>query len=130
MSFVEMLTEQVLPNLLELIGALCGGLLAWCLVKAKSWITAKIGKSNYDRAIEVAKGIYVLLEDEVNEIKKTGAQKKAEMEAMLLKQFPSLTKTELDAINKTVWESFNQKYTQGTTYLIGEGIEVEDDLNE
>ena len=63
--------------------------------------------NNYNRAREVAIGLYTLLEDEFAHIEKAGAQKREEMNRMLLERFPSLTQVELDAINKEVWAMFN-----------------------
>lgn len=127
---MDTILNQVLLVVAGLVGTGLAILAAWVMFKGKNWLVAKLGQTVYDRAIQVAKGIYILLEDEIAEVKKTGMEKKAEMEAMLLKQFPSLTQTELDAINKTVWESFNHKYSEYYAELVTGTEDTEEDLCE
>ena len=125
---METFSEYV-PVLLQLIGAILGVIAVQVVAKAKTWVVAKVGQTTYNRAVEVAKGLYVLLEDEMNDLKKAGDEKRKEMEKRLLEQFPTLTQTELDSINKTVWESFNKKYTQ-TVIPVGELISSEGEFTE
>ena len=101
----ELIREAITPVLgsiisiiVSVIGVSCIGLLN----KAKAWIVAKVGSETYNRAREVAIGLYTLLEDEFDGIVGAGMDKKAKMEKLLLEQFPTLTQTELDAINKDV----------------------------
>lgn len=72
------------------------------IAKSKDYVISKIGQTNYDKAILIAKGLYYLLEEQFASVEKSGVQKKAQMENYLLQLFPSLTQIELDAINKTV----------------------------
>lgn len=125
---------EYVPTLLQLIGGILGIIAVQVVAKAKNWVVTKVGQTTYDRAVEVAKGLYVLLEDEMSDLKKAGEVKKREMERRLIEQFPTLTQTELDSINKIVWESFNQKYSQQGV-LLGcidstTGSDSEEDLNE
>jgi len=72
--------------------------------KSKDYVISKIGQTNYDKAMIIAKGLYYLLEEQFASVEKSGVQKKAQMENYLLQLFPSLTQIELDSINKTVCE--------------------------
>jgi len=74
------------------------------IAKSKDYVISKIGQTNYDKALMIAKGLYYVLEEQFANIEKSGVQKKAQMENYLLQLFPSLTQIELDAINKTVCE--------------------------
>lgn len=76
------------------------------LLKAKTYIQKLIGKSTYDSATQYAKGIFVSLEQAYGSSQ--GATKKSKMTEALKKKFPSLTDSELLAINKTVWASMDQ----------------------
>ena len=42
---------------------------------------------------------------------------------MLLEKFPSLTKTELDSINKQVWLSFNAGIVDYSNAKVGSNVE-------
>lgn len=77
------------------------------MIELQKWIKAKIGEVNYNKPYAVAQGLYVMLEDEFGK----GLVKKEEMIAKLQELFPTLTETELIAINKAVWEEFNLKYS-------------------
>lgn len=72
------------------------------LDKTKQLTVAKIGTTNYNIAREVAIGIYKVLEDDFKDTAKAGDLKRKEMEKKLKDLFPSLTQTQLDAINKEV----------------------------
>ena len=74
------------------------------IAKSKDYVISKIGQTNYDKAMIIAKGLYYLLEEQFASVEKSGVQKKAQMENYLLQLFPSLTQIELDSINKTVCE--------------------------
>lgn len=74
----------------------------------QDWLVNKVGETTYNRAREVAIGLYTLLEDEFKDVVSAGTEKRAKMEELLLNQFPSLSEVELAAINKEVWE-FMQK---------------------
>lgn len=74
----------------------------------QDWLVNKVGETTYNRAREVAIGLYTLLEDEFKNVVSAGTEKRAKMEELLLNQFPSLSEVELAAINKEVWE-FMQK---------------------
>jgi len=75
----------------------------------KSEAVSKDGAVAYNHAIEVAKGLYLVLESEFDGILQAGSDKKDEMEKRLLEIFPQLTQAELDAINKTVSKELNDK---------------------
>lgn len=76
-----------------------------------AWVQAKVGSANFDAALEVAQGLYIYLEDKYGDaFKQMGDTKKAEMEAMLMDKFPTLTQAELDSINKIVWYNFQEGY--------------------
>ena len=81
------------------------------LGKFKTWIVNKVGAQTYNRALEVAKGLWYLLEDEFKDVQKAGAEKRAEMNKRLLELFPTLTQTELDAINKHVHTLITEQAT-------------------
>lgn len=105
------------------LAGLVGTLLSFGLKRLEEYLKVKLNKETYDHALEVAKGIYVFLEDKYrDEIESFGTIKKQEMEELLLQKFPSLTQLELDAINKAVWESFNNKFTYPSTSEIVEKL--------
>ena len=100
-TLMETLTP-LLTNLVTIIISIIGIIIVGLLNKFKIWVAAKIGTETYNRAREVAIGLYTLLEDEFQGMANAGAEKRAKMEQLLLAQFPTLTQTELDAINKEV----------------------------
>lgn len=107
-------TEIIMPVLSALliaVAGLVGIAIKQVSIKLIAWIKTKISKEQYDKAIEVAKGIYIALEDKyANEIGKYGEVKMQEMLEQLQKLFPSLTYEELVSINKQVWLSFQEGY--------------------
>jgi hypothetical protein len=105
-DFVGIL-KPFIEQLLVVVVSAVGVVLIALLNKAKEYIVGQIGATTYNRAREVAIGLYTLLEDEFKDVEKAGAEKKAKMDALLLAQFPKLTQTELDAINKEVWKTIN-----------------------
>lgn len=102
----EILT-QVEPILVDLAVAVIiaiVGILGVLLLKVKAWIISKIGEVEYNKAAKAAQGIWLWLRD--NHPEWTGQQKMEEMQAMLVKKYPSLDQMELDSINKAVHEVF------------------------
>ena len=80
---------------------------------AGKWLQQKLGMDTYNQALEVAMGIYISLEDKYRDSAvKMGDVKKAEMRALLLQRFPSLTEVELESINKSVWLAFNKSWDE------------------
>lgn len=101
--------EQVLSILIQLILGVVGIIAGYVLKKISNALElqkqssiAKKGAYNYKHALNMAKGLYYVLEDEFSSLKKSGNNKKSEMEKRLLEVIPSLTQNELDAINKEV----------------------------
>ena len=83
------------------------------LSRLSDYLEIKLGAENYKNAIEVAKGLYISLEDKyASSVKKMGEKKKQEMKELLLERFPELTDVELEAINKSVWSAFNQSWNE------------------
>lgn len=110
MNVMEILQPAIVSIVVAIAGVV-GSFLAVLLKKGLNWIKIKIGKDTYDQAYEVAEGLYIYLEDKYgDELRKMGEVKKKEMEDMLREKFPTLTQTELDAINKSVWLSFNKEW--------------------
>lgn len=108
--------EPVLEMVLTIIAGLLGTFLAKVIKKAGDWIEAKIGAQNYEQARQVAHGIYVYLEDKYRDsATKMGEAKKAEMTALLLRRFPTLSEVELEAINKEIWSAFNAEIKKTET---------------
>lgn len=107
---VENIVNEILYALAAVLGTALATVVITMIVRVREWVIEKIGETRYKNALEVAQGLYILLEDKYNElgIVKAGEQKKQEMEKMLLEKFPKLSKVELDAINKTIWTSFNE----------------------
>lgn len=106
---MEAVLDLVLPELLKILGLILGSILLLILNKVKQFIIVKTSKEVYDHAIEVAKGIYNLLEDDFADVEKAGKLKLQEMNKLLLDKFPTLTETELKAINKYIWNYYNQQ---------------------
>lgn len=110
MNVMEILQPAIVSVVVAIAGVV-GSFLAILLKKGLNWIKIKIGKETYDQAYKVAEGLYIYLEDKYgDELRKMGEVKKKEMEDMLREKFPTLTQTELDAINKSVWLSFNEEW--------------------
>lgn len=107
---IESFVNEILYALAALLGTALATVIITLIVKVKEWVIEKIGETRYKNALEVAQGLYTLLEDKYESlgIVKAGEQKKLEMEKMLLEKFPKLSQVELDAINKTIWTSFNE----------------------
>ena len=107
---IENFVNEILYALAALLGTALATVIITLIVKVKEWVIEKIGETRYKNALEVAQGLYTLLEDKYESlgIVKAGEQKKLEMEKMLLEKFPKLSQVELDAINKTIWTSFNE----------------------
>jgi hypothetical protein len=99
----------LVPAVAKLVAGVLGVIAAYGIYELQKWLKAKIGEVNYNKAYDVAQGLYVMLEDEFGKGK--GLVKKEEMIAKLQELFPTLTETELIAINKAVWEEFNLKYS-------------------
>jgi hypothetical protein len=103
---------QIEPALVSLAVAfviailgIIGKLILAITPKIDAWFIAKIGNEDYQGAKAIAVGIWLLLEKDFPQL--TGAEKRKEMEAKLLARFPSLTQTEIDAINKEVNNLFS-----------------------
>jgi len=107
-QLVQQLT-QVALSALGLVGTYALAKLSMYLDEKKKAVVAVKGSDTYNHALEVAKGFYLLLEEEFKGIEKAGADKKDKMEVELLKLFPFIPKTELDGINKVVWNQLNDK---------------------
>lgn len=122
-AIMETLTP-LLTNLVTIIISIIGIVIVGLLNNFKAWIAAKLGTETYNRAREVAIGLYNLLEDEFQGMLNAGAEKRAKMNQLLLAQFPTLTQTELDAINKEVCAAIKAEIKQ--TQLLEEFKEVSD----
>ena len=107
-NFLEVI-QPSLSNIVDLLLCIAVIALVKLLNKAKEYLVGKVGSTNYNHALEVAKGIYVQLEDEFSTFTKAGEQKRQLMNSKLKEIFPSLTQTELDSINKNVWSTFNNE---------------------
>ena len=110
-TVIETLTP-ILTNIFTIILSIIGMLVIALLNKVKDYISEKIGTETYNRAREVSVGLYTLLEDEFKGMTKAGSEKRAKMEQLLLEQFPTLTQTELDAINKEICATFKTEERQ------------------
>lgn len=75
------------------------------ILKVKSYIVGLVGKTTYEKAYNVGKGIFVDLENKYGTGE--GLAKKNAMTETLKKLFPKLTDTELLAINKSVWATMD-----------------------
>lgn len=109
---------EIVQGIAVVIAGCFAAYLATLVKDLKNYVIAKIGETNYDLAMELARGLYVLIEDKFEGVVGKGFVKKNYMEQKLLETFPNLTQNELDSINKAVWEEFNMKYAAA--------IEVED----
>jgi len=115
---------QVALSALGLVGTYALAKLSMYLdAKKKAVITTK-GAATYNHALEVAKGFYLLLEEEFEGVEKAGADKKDKMEVELLKLFPFIPKTELDGINKVVCNQLKDKII---IPLLTEAVDVPSD---
>lgn len=126
-AIMETLTP-LLTNLVTIIISIIGIVVVGLLNNFKAWIAAKLGTETYNRAREVAIGLYNLLEDEFQGMLNAGAEKRAKMNELLLAQFPTLTQTELDAINKEVCAAIKAELK--TTKLLEEFEETSDQPEE
>jgi hypothetical protein len=115
---LENFVNEILYALAAVIGTALATATITLILKIKEWVVGKIGETRYRNALEVARGLYTLLEDKYDElgIFKAGEQKKQEMQELLLQKFPKLTQVELDAINKTIWTSFNEVIIDSNIY--------------
>ena len=107
----EQLINQLIQFIMSVLGIAGTYLLAVISTKVnaeKKAVVAKTGSDNYNHALKIAKGMYLLLEDDFANVEKAGEQKKDEMGKKLLNVIPELTKEELDSINKEVWNMFNK----------------------
>ena len=107
----EQLMSQLVQFLLGVIGLVATyvlGLLGSYLNAKKQQVVIKQGADNYNRALSIARGLYLVLEDEYKDIEKAGLDKKDEMDDRLIQVIPSLTKAELDSINKTICDEFKK----------------------
>lgn len=116
----------LLKVVLTILASILAKVLYHVLNDVAEWVESKIGSTNYKAALDVAEGLYIYLEDKYGDtIEKMGAQKKYEMELMLLEKFPRLSQVELDAINKTVWSAFNESWVvekNGAKLLENKGV--------
>ena len=76
--------------------------------KATEYVVSKIGAENYAFAYKTAKDLYYALEKAYEDQSKAGTFKKAEMVTELSKLFPSLTATQINAINEAVCAEVKQ----------------------
>lgn len=97
---LEPFLNQIVSVVISIIGIVGVNL----LLKLKNWVSAKMGATEFNKAKDVAEGLWYVIEDKYD-VSGMGEQKKVEMEAKLLEMFPNLSKTELDSINKIVHEN-------------------------
>lgn len=114
--------EQLLNQLVQFVIAVVGILSTFALAKLSQFLEAKKlevankkGIDNYNRALQIAKGMYLVLEEEFKDIAKSGIDKKTEMDNRLLQLIPELSQEELAAINKQIWSEFNDKVVKVVT---------------
>jgi hypothetical protein len=107
--------EELLNQLVTFVLSLVGILSSYALAKLGNYLKAKQDKlitekgiDNYTRALNIAKGMYYVLEDEFKDIEKSGLEKKVEMDNRLLKLIPELSQEELDSINKQIWNDVKE----------------------
>lgn len=98
---MEGLKSIVVSQVLPLLGSVFVVVLSSAIIKVKQVLQRKLEKDTFEFAKSVSVGIYKLLEDTFKE-SGMGERKKKEMEYLLKQQFPNLSQTELDAINKEV----------------------------
>lgn len=121
--------EPILYVLLSVLATILGYYVKKLGTEVVLLIKSKVGEKTYTQALELAQGIYIYLEDKYGSTaKQMGLAKKEEMEELLLAKFPTLTKTELDAINKTVWLGFQAGYDG--SYSNKSQLSVSDDTND
>lgn len=118
---------QLLNQLVNFILGVVGIVSTFALAKLSQYLEAKKnevatkkGIDNYNRALQIAKGLYLVLEEEFKDIAKAGADKKTEMDKRLLELVPELTQQELDSINKQIWTEFNAKVVDVITSPVKE----------
>jgi hypothetical protein len=108
----DALMEGLTPILIDLLIVSIGIGITYAtglLKQLKQYLVTKYGVTTYDRAREIAIGLYYALEDEFKEIAKAGEQKKQLMQQKLLEVIPTLTQVELDALNKEIWYMLDEK---------------------
>ena len=109
----QQVINELIKFVLSALGIVGTYLLAVISAKVnadKKNTVAKTGAVNYNHAIAIAKGMYLVLEDEFASATKAGIQKRDEMEARLLNVIPELTKDEIDSVNKEIWNVFNEGF--------------------
>lgn len=119
--------EQLLNLLVNFILGVVGIVSTFVLAKLSQYLEAKKnevatkkGIDNYNRALQIAKGLYFVLEEEFKDVAKAGLEKKAEMDKRLLQLVPALTQEELNAINKQICTEFNDKVVNVITSPVKE----------
>lgn len=121
-SEISTIIHPVIVSILTALAAIIGTLIARSLNQFIAFLHTKVSANTFNQAMEVATGIYILLEDKYKK-SGLGTVKKEEMETMLLEKFPSLTKTELDSINKQVWLSFNAGIVDYSNAKVSSNVE-------
>lgn len=108
--------EQLTNELVQFVISILGIVATYLLMIAQNYIREmkvqllEKGKADqFNRALQIARGMYFALEDEFKSVEKAGLDKKAEMEKRLLEVIPGLSQVELDSINKQIWVEFNDK---------------------
>ena len=109
-QLLESLVKFVL-SALGIVGTYALARLSLYLDEKKKEAVSVKGVNTYNHALEVARGLYLVLESEFSGIAQAGLDKKAEMEKRLLGIFPQISVEELAAINKTVSEQIKEKIT-------------------
>jgi hypothetical protein len=99
------------PAILNLVALSLVGLIGIGIAVLFKWrkvLIVRFGAETFDAAREFAIGLYTMLEDQFADVLHAGAEKKAEMDKLLLAKFPSLTQADLDSINKAVWAAMQE----------------------
>jgi len=96
-EFLAQITP-LLVNLAVLVFTALIGILGVYINKQKTLIISKIGKTQFDKAMTLATGLWYFIQDNYPEW--SADQKIKEMETKLLATFPTLTQIELESINK------------------------------
>ena len=107
-QLLDMLMKFVL-SALGVVGTYALARLSLFLEAKKLQVVASEGAINYNHALDIAKGLYMVLEQEFAGIAQAGLDKKAEMDSRLLEVFPQISAVELSAINKEIWSQINEK---------------------
>lgn len=126
MEWLEIL-EPILYVVLSVLATILGIYLKKVGDEVVNFVKAKVGEKTYNQALEIANGLYIYLEDKYgSSLKQMGYAKKKEMEALLLEKFPTLTQSELDAINKSVWLGFQEGYDGSYSNKSNDSTNIED----